>query len=374
MIESEGGSAGGRRVRSATRCCSRPRPAAAGAACGWSSPRTSWPAPTRPAHGEAQAAFGDGRSSSSATCATPATSRSRCSGDGEGGAIHLGHRDCTLQRRYQKLVEEAPAYGLLAGARRADHRRRGAADRAPSTTPAPRPASSSSTPSRGSAGFLEINARLQVEHPVSEVVTGVDVVREMLRIAGGEGLSVSQDEVDDLRPRDRGADQRRVARARLRPDPRHADRLGAAARHRRARRHRLLPRLDGAALLRLAARQADRLRPRPRGGAGADPPGAAPTCGSRGSRRPPASRSTCSRTPTWSPARSTPSGSRRPSCPRWSARHDGRGGGGLMARIEIIDQTLRDGQQSYWGMRDAGRPAAAGGRRRSTRPATGSST
>jgi acetyl-CoA carboxylase biotin carboxylase subunit len=116
-------------------------------------------------------------------------------GDGEGGAIHVGHRDCTLQRRYQKLIEEAPAYGLSAAldAELKDSSRRliGALDYAGAAT-----CEFLVDPARGSAGFLEINARLQVEHPVSEMVTGVDVVREQLRIAGGEGLSIGQDEVE----------------------------------------------------------------------------------------------------------------------------------------------------------------------------------
>jgi acetyl-CoA carboxylase, biotin carboxylase subunit len=146
------------------------------------------------AHGEAQAAFGDGRLFVERYVRHARHVEVQVLGDGEGGAIHVGHRDCTLQRRYQKLVEEAPAYGLsealedeITGAAR---RLIGALNYAGAAT-----CEFLVDPDRGSAGFLEINARLQVEHPVSEMVTGVDVVREQLRIAGGEGLSVSQDDV-----------------------------------------------------------------------------------------------------------------------------------------------------------------------------------
>jgi acetyl-CoA carboxylase biotin carboxylase subunit len=115
-------------------------------------------------------------------------------GDSQGNVVHLGTRDCTLQRRYQKLIEEAPAPdlpdALRAEIQDAAVRLIGALDYTGAAT-----CEFLVDPDRGSAGFLEINARLQVEHPVSEIVTGVDVVREMLRIAGGEGLSVTQEEV-----------------------------------------------------------------------------------------------------------------------------------------------------------------------------------
>ncbi len=116
-------------------------------------------------------------------------------GDGRGGAIHVGHRDCTLQRRYQKLIEEAPAYGLPP---ELDTEITGAAVRMIAALDYAGAATCEFLvdPERGSAGFLEINARLQVEHPVSEMVSGVDIVREQLRIAGGEGLSVSQGDVE----------------------------------------------------------------------------------------------------------------------------------------------------------------------------------
>src|SRR6201999_3467522 len=109
--------------------------------------------------------------------------------------VHVGNRDCTLQRRYQKLVEEAPAHDLSEALEReiaaAAVRLIGALDYTGAAT-----CEFLVDPERGSAGFLEINARLQVEHPVSEIVTGVDVVREMLRIAGGEGLSIRHDEIE----------------------------------------------------------------------------------------------------------------------------------------------------------------------------------
>jgi acetyl-CoA carboxylase biotin carboxylase subunit len=147
------------------------------------------------AHGEAQAAFGDGRLFVERYVRHARHVEVQVLGDGEGGAIHVGHRDCTLQRRYQKLIEEAPAYGLPEELDRqiTDSARRmiGALDYGGAAT-----CEFLVDPDRGTAGFLEINARLQVEHPVSELVTGLDVVREQLRIAGGEGLSVGQDEVE----------------------------------------------------------------------------------------------------------------------------------------------------------------------------------
>jgi acetyl-CoA carboxylase biotin carboxylase subunit len=114
--------------------------------------------------------------------------------DSAGNVVHLGHRDCTLQRRYQKLIEEAPAHGLP------EELLAEIADGATRLIAALGYTSAATCEflvdaERGTAGFLEINARLQVEHPVTEMVTGIDIVREQLRIAGGEALSFSQDDV-----------------------------------------------------------------------------------------------------------------------------------------------------------------------------------
>jgi acetyl-CoA carboxylase biotin carboxylase subunit len=147
------------------------------------------------AHGEAEAAFGDGRLFLERYVRSARHVEVQVLGDSQGAVVHLGTRDCTLQRRYQKLIEEAPAPDLSDALRNeiqdAAVRLIGALDYTGAAT-----CEFLVDPDRGSAGFLEINARLQVEHPVSEIVTGVDVVREMLRIAGGEGLSVSQEEIE----------------------------------------------------------------------------------------------------------------------------------------------------------------------------------
>jgi acetyl-CoA carboxylase biotin carboxylase subunit len=147
------------------------------------------------AHGEAEAAFGDGRLFLERYVRSARHVEVQVLGDAAGHVVHLGTRDCTLQRRYQKLIEEAPAPDLSEALRSeiqdAAVRLIGALDYSGAAT-----CEFLVDPERGSAGFLEINARLQVEHPVSEIVTGVDVVREMLRIAGGEGLSVGQDEIE----------------------------------------------------------------------------------------------------------------------------------------------------------------------------------
>ena len=113
--------------------------------------------------------------------------------DGHGNVIHLGERDCTIQRRHQKLVEETPSPAVsdelrariggiaVDAARAAGYRSAGTIEGllAPD----------------GSYYFMEMNTRIQVEHTVTEVVAGVDLVREQVRIARGEPLSLTQDEV-----------------------------------------------------------------------------------------------------------------------------------------------------------------------------------
>ena len=119
-------------------------------------------------------------------------------GDGE-HVIHLGDRDCSVQRRYQKLIEEAPAPGLHDGLR---ERLRGAAValgehlryRGAGTVEFLVDADSAGT-SDGEFYFLEVNARIQVEHPVTEAVTGIDIVAEQLAIAEGRPLRLKQADV-----------------------------------------------------------------------------------------------------------------------------------------------------------------------------------
>ena len=114
-------------------------------------------------------------------------------GDSTATASHLGERDCSLQRRHQKVVEEAPSPALNAEQRGriGDAGRRGGR-------------ASSSYRGAGTMEFLyqdgefyfiEMNTRLQVEHPITEVVTGIDLVREQIRIAAGAPLGMTQDDI-----------------------------------------------------------------------------------------------------------------------------------------------------------------------------------
>ncbi|WP_395338633.1 acetyl-CoA carboxylase biotin carboxylase subunit [Ningiella sp. W23] len=112
--------------------------------------------------------------------------------DGQGSAIHLGERDCSMQRRHQKVVEEAPAPGISQQMRDkiGERCRRACIEinyRGAGTF--------EFLYENGEFYFIEMNTRIQVEHPVTEMVTGVDLIKEQLRIAAGQPLSIEQSQV-----------------------------------------------------------------------------------------------------------------------------------------------------------------------------------
>lgn len=144
------------------------------------------------ARSEAKAAFGDDTVYLEKYLGDPRHIEFQIFGDGNGAAIHLGERDCSLQRRHQKVLEEAPSPVISAEQR--DSMGKLVAD------------AMSKLGYRGAGTieflyennefyFIEMNTRLQVEHPITEMITGIDLVREQIRIAAGLPLSVTQEQV-----------------------------------------------------------------------------------------------------------------------------------------------------------------------------------
>ncbi len=141
---------------------------------------------------EAKAAFGNEQVYMEKFLENPRHVEIQVMADGQGNAIHLGERDCSMQRRHQKVVEEAPAPGITPEQRaaigkvcvdaciRIGYRGAGTFE---------------FLFEDGNFYFIEMNTRIQVEHPVTELITGLDLVREQLLIAGGEKLSIRQEDV-----------------------------------------------------------------------------------------------------------------------------------------------------------------------------------
>ena len=112
--------------------------------------------------------------------------------DGQGGAIHLGERDCSMQRRHQKVVEEAPAPGV------SDQMREKIGERCRKACIEIGYRGAGTFEflyENGEFYFIEMNTRIQVEHPVSEMITGVDLIKEQLRVAAGQPLSLDQSQI-----------------------------------------------------------------------------------------------------------------------------------------------------------------------------------
>ncbi|HVE51849.1 MAG TPA: acetyl-CoA carboxylase biotin carboxylase subunit, partial [Ramlibacter sp.] len=141
---------------------------------------------------EAKAAFGNDMVYMEKFLENPRHVEIQVLSDGQGNAIHLGERDCSMQRRHQKVVEEAPAPGITEEMRaaigkvcvdaciRIGYRGAGTFE---------------FLFQDGRFYFIEMNTRIQVEHPVTELVTGVDLVREQLLIASGEKLRLKQEDI-----------------------------------------------------------------------------------------------------------------------------------------------------------------------------------
>ncbi len=141
---------------------------------------------------EAKAAFGDGTVYMEKFLQNPRHVEVQVIADGQGNAVHLFDRDCSLQRRHQKVLEEAPAPGIPNDVRQGvydacikaciDINYRGAG-------------TFEFLYEDGNFYFIEMNTRIQVEHPVSEMITGIDLIKEQIRVCAGEKLSIKQEDI-----------------------------------------------------------------------------------------------------------------------------------------------------------------------------------
>ena len=145
------------------------------------------------ASSEAAAAFGDPTVYMEKYLGNPRHIEFQIFGDGKGNAIHLGERDCSLQRRHQKVLEEAPSPVISAEERA---RMGGICADAMAKMGYRGAGTIEFLWENGEFYFIEMNTRIQVEHPVTEMITGFDLVREQIRIADGMGLSVQQNELE----------------------------------------------------------------------------------------------------------------------------------------------------------------------------------
>jgi acetyl-CoA carboxylase biotin carboxylase subunit len=141
---------------------------------------------------EARSAFGDDTVYMEKYLADPRHIEFQVFGDGEGKAIHIGERDCSIQRRHQKVLEEAPSPAISPEQRD----EMGAIVRTAMAEMGYRGAGTIEfLYENGEFYFIEMNTRLQVEHPVTEMISGIDLVREQIRVARGDGLSCAQADV-----------------------------------------------------------------------------------------------------------------------------------------------------------------------------------
>jgi acetyl-CoA carboxylase, biotin carboxylase subunit len=145
------------------------------------------------ARAEAKAAFGDDAVYIEKYLERPRHIEIQVLGDGRGGAVHLGERDCSLQRRHQKVWEEGPSPALN-GAER--ERIGGVVAHAMQELGYEGAGTVEFLYEDGQFFFIEMNTRIQVEHPVTEMITGIDLVNEQIRVAAGNPLSVRQSEIE----------------------------------------------------------------------------------------------------------------------------------------------------------------------------------